>query len=134
MVVAWHASQHASPAVEGALHFELQACTFFPARLADWDPRPSRLVAGFAPCRRYSCARSRTATARSPGIEPGLVVLETTVPPWGSIEASRLPCGPRNAVPGFASPCWRGEWSRSLRVLFLGSHGSLEHVNVAVRT
>ena len=29
--VAWHASQHASPAVEGALHFELQACTFFPA-------------------------------------------------------------------------------------------------------
>ena len=24
--------------------------------------------------------------------------------------------------------------SRSLRVLFLGSHGSLEHVNVAVRT
>lgn len=41
--VAWHASQHASPAVEGALHFELQACTFFPARLADWALAPLAL-------------------------------------------------------------------------------------------
>ena len=42
----------------------------FPARPADWDPRPSRLVAGFEPCHRYSCARSRTATVPQAGLEP----------------------------------------------------------------
>ena len=69
-VGAWHASQHASPAVEGALHFELQALHTLPG---DHVTGPSPLSPlQESNLHRYSCARSRTATETHLGFEPSL--------------------------------------------------------------
>ena len=67
---AWHASQHASPAVEGALHFELQALRTLPG---DHVTGPSPLSPSQeSNLHRYSCARSRTATVSHAGFAPAL--------------------------------------------------------------